>query len=69
MTYVEPGGGDGVAGAVTEALAGEPMLARYDANGDGLIDLAETLAAIHDYYDFNLTFGQVMLVIGAYYSD
>ncbi len=73
VTYGEPGGGEtlGAAAAVTEALAGEPAAgpaARYDANGDGRIDLGETLAAIADYFAGALDYDGVIEVIGAYYA-
>ena len=71
-TYGEPDGdGQGVAGAVTPALAGEPAttpVARSDANGDGRIDLSETLAAIAAYFRGELDHDAVMEVIGAYYA-
>ena len=71
-TYGEPdGGAEGVAGAVTQALAGEPdtsPVARSDANGDGRIDLSETLAAIAAYFRGELDHDDVMEVIGAYYA-
>ncbi len=71
-TYGEPdGSGDGVAGAITQALAGEPYMgtaALYDANGDGRIDADEVIAAIRDYYAGDLDFGGVMEVIGVYYA-
>ena len=54
VTFGEPGGdGQGVAGAVTPALAGEIATgpaATYDADGDGRIDADEVLAAIAAYY-------------------
>ena len=73
VTYGEPGGGgEGVAGAVTEALAGERAsgpAARYDGDGDGSIDLDEVLDAIADYFGGVLYFGGVMEVIAAYYAE
>ena len=72
VTYGEPdGSGDGVAGAITPALPGEPHMgsaALYDANGDGRIDLDEVIAAIRDYYAGNLDFAGVMELIGVYYA-
>ncbi len=72
VTYGEPdGSGDGVAGAITPALPGDPATgpaARYDANGDGRIDLDEVIAAIRDYYAGDLDFVGVMEVIGVYYA-
>ncbi len=74
VTYGEPGGGGetlGAAAAVTLALAGEPAAgpaARYDANGDGRIDLGETLAAIADYFAGALDYDGVIEVIAAYYA-
>ena len=71
-TYGEPdGSGEGVAGAVTQALAGEPAtapVARHDTDGDGGIDLSETLAAIAAYFRGELDYDGVMAVIGAYYA-
>ena len=72
VTYGEPGGGDGVAGAVTQALPGEPLkgpVARYDVNGDGRIDMEEATAAIGDYFAGILDFGDVMVVIGTYFAS
>ena len=40
------GGGGGGGGAVTD---GDPLVARYDANNNGMIDKAEVIAAINDY--------------------
>ena len=44
------------------------MLARYDANGNGRIDLSEVNTAIDDYFDGRLTLEQVSIVIDLYYS-
>ena len=78
VIYGEPSGdGHGVATMVTEALAGEapgetPALsataALYDANGDGSIDLDETLAAIADYFSEDLDSNGVLEVINAYFA-
>ena len=71
-TYGEPdGGGEGVAGAVTQALAGEPATgpaATYDADGDGRIDVEEVIAAIGDYFAGTLDLDGVMEVIAVYYA-
>ena len=72
-TYTEPQGDQvGLAGAVTEALpAEEPApqaAARFDANGDGRIDLDETLAAIAAYFREELDSDGVLEIIGAYFS-
>ena len=74
--YGEPGGGHGVAGAVTEALADggaetaplPEVAASYDANGDGSIDLTETLGAIAAYFAENLDLDGVLEVIAAYFA-
>ena len=78
VIYGEPGGdGHGVAATVTEALAGDapgetPALsataALYDANGDGSIDLDETMAAIADYFSEDLDTNGVLEVINAYFA-
>ena len=78
VIYGEPGGdGHGVAATVTEALAGEapgqrPALsataALYDANSDGSIDLAETFAAIADYFSEDIDLNGVLEVINAYFA-
>ena len=72
VTYSEPDGdGESVAGAVTQALAGDPAtgpVARYDADGDGRIDVDEVITAIADYFAGSLDFGEVMEVIGVYYA-
>ena len=66
-----------MAATVTEALAGDapgetPALsataALYDANGDGSIDLDETLAAIADYFSEDLDLDEVLEVINAYFA-
>ena len=78
VIYGEPSGeGHGVAATVTEALAGDapgetPALsataALYDADGDGSIDLDETLAAIADYFSEDLDSNGVLEVINAYFA-
>ena len=72
VTYGEPDGdGQGVAGAVTQALAGAVATgpaATYDADGDGRIDADEVLAAIAAYYAGDLDFDGVMEVIGVYFA-
>ena len=40
-----------VGGAITIAVtAGDPLIARYDANGNGMIERSEVIAAINDYF-------------------
>ena len=72
VTFGEPDGdGQGVAGAVTQALAGAVAMgpaATYDADGDGRIDADEVLAAIAAYYAGDLDFDAVMEVIGVYFA-
>ena len=76
VTYGEPGGGNGVAGAVTEALAGDDdtagslsdLVASYDANSDGSIDIFETLGAIAAYLRGELDSDGVLKVINAYFA-
>lgn len=77
VIYGEPGGGYGVAGAVTEAMAGDAdgtattlsaVVAAYDANGDGRIDLTEVLTAIGAYFAEDLDLDGVLAVIGVYFA-
>ena len=77
VIYGEPGGGYGVAGAVTETMADDAngtattlsaVVAAYDANGDGRIDLTEVLTAIGAYFAEDLDLGGVLEVIGAYFA-
>ena len=77
VIYVEPGGGHGFAGAVTEALEGEEdaggaplsqLVAGYDADSNGSIDLNEVLAAIAAYFSEELDSDGALEVIGAYFA-
>ncbi len=45
----------------------DPLIARYDANGNGMIDKAEVIAAINDYlFDGTLTKAEVIRLINLY---
>ena len=50
-TYTDPLASGQTAVAVSDhaVTAGDPLVARYDANGNGMIDKAEVIAAINDY--------------------
>ncbi len=75
--YGDPGGGYGLAGTVTEALAGgettetaplSDLVAGYDADSNGGIDLTEVLAAIAAYFAEDLDLDGVLEVIAAYFT-
>ena len=42
------------------------VAARYDANGDGAIDLSEYEQAIRDYFDDVITYAEMIEVVRAY---
>ena len=45
------------------------LLAEYDANGDGKIDLTEVNAAIDDFFDNVITIDEVSIVIDLYFGQ
>ncbi len=57
-----------VGGADTVTVSsGNPLLLRYDTNGDGVIQLDEVYAAIDDYFDGALTLDEVYEIIDLYF--
>ena len=61
-----------VGGALTIAVAaGDPLVARYDANGNGEIDLDEVFTAIDDYFDYDdrLTLEEVFEIVDLYFES
>ena len=48
----------------------DTLLSRYDANGDGEIDLDEVYTAIDDYFDYEdrLTLEQVYEIVGLFFK-
>ena len=76
-TYTWPGGeGEGLAGAVTGTLPGEPVednglsetSARYDTDGDGAVGEAEVMAGVGDYYSGVLGYDDLMQLIADYFA-
>ena len=55
----------------TAPTAGAPLLDRYDANGNGEIDLDEVFTAIDDYFDYDdrLTLEEVFEIVDLYFES
>ena len=47
---------------------GDPLVARYDANGDTAIDIGELFTAIDDYFDGLISIGELFTIIDLYFS-
>jgi hypothetical protein len=48
--------------------SGDPLVARYDANGDGAIDIGELFSAIDDYFDGRIDISELFAIIDLYFS-
>ena len=59
---------DGVKVTVVAVSSGDPLVARYDANGDGAIDIGELFSAIDDYFDGAIGIGELFAIIDLYFS-
>ena len=46
-----------------------PVVENYDANGDGVLDLEEAVAAVTDYFEEKLTLAETLEIIRAYFSS
>ena len=46
----------------------DPLVARYDANGDGAIDIGELFSAIDDYFADVIGIGELFTLIDLYFS-
>ena len=46
----------------------DPLVARYDANGDGAIDISELFTAIEDYFAGLIDIGNLFTIIELYFS-
>ena len=44
------------------------LLIRYDANGNGSIDISELFTAIDDYFDGGISIGQFFELIDLYFA-
>ncbi len=49
--------------------SGESTVARYDLNGDGVIDRSEALQALRNYFNDETTLDQVLAVISRYFAS
>ena len=58
-----------VGGAATVTVSsGDPLVARYDVNGDGAIDIGELFTAIDDYFAGLIGIGELFTLIDLYFS-
>ena len=58
-----------IGGAATVTVSsGDPLLAQYDANGDGAIDIGELFSAIDDYFDGRIGISELFTIIDLYFS-
>ena len=58
-----------IGGAATVAVtSGDPLVAQYDANGDGAIDIGELFSAIDDYFAGRIDISQLFTLIDLYFS-
>ena len=48
--------------------SGDPLVDRYDANGDGAIDIGELFLAIDDYFAGAIGIGELFTLIDHYFS-
>ena len=53
---------------VTDVDERGPLVARYDANGDGAIDIGELFTAIDDYFTGGIGIGELFTLIDLYFS-
>ena len=60
-------GGD----ATVTVSSRDPLVARYDANNNGVIDLEEVFRAIDDYFDYDdrLTLAEVYELVDLYFES
>ena len=58
-----------VGGAATVTVSsGDPLVARYDANGDGAIDIDELFTAIDDYFAGLIGIDEIFTLMDLYFS-
>ena len=58
-----------IGGAATVTVSsGDPLLAQYDANGDGAINIGELFSAIDDYFDGRIGISELFTIIDLYFS-
>ena len=58
-----------IGGAATVTVSSvDPLVAQYDANGDGVIDIGELFSAIDDYFDGRIGISELFTIIDLYFS-
>ena len=58
-----------IGGAATVTVAsGDPLVAKYDTNRDGAIDIGELFSAIDDYFAGEIGIGELFTLIDLYFS-
>ena len=58
-----------IGGAATVTVSSvDPLVAQYDANGDGAIDIGELFSAIDDYFDGRIDISELFTIIDLYFS-
>ena len=58
-----------IGGAATVTVSSvDPLVAQYDANGDGAIDIGELFSAIDDYFDGRIGISELFTIIDLYFS-
>ena len=58
-----------IGGAATVTVSSvDPLVAQYDANDDGAIDIGELFSAIDDYFDGRIGISELFTIIDLYFS-
>ncbi len=69
-SYDDSVGDDKSAEAATSSKVAPPnLIAVYDSNGDGLIERAEAVNAVRDYFNDDLTQDEVIIVLTEYFKS
>ena len=68
-TYTDVQASGQTASAVTGSATQLDLISRYDANGNGIIERDEAIAAVRDYFDRLITRDQVIMVIQSYFAS
>ena len=68
VTYTDGHGPDKTAAATAGAMVSDPLIARYDANKDGTIEIRELFNAIDHYFDGTIELSELFKVIDYYFD-
>jgi hypothetical protein len=68
-SYTDAHASGQTASAVTGSATELDVISRYDANGNGIIERDEAIAAVRDYFDRLITRNQVIMVIQSYFAS